>query len=55
MKYYHREIKDLRKQLQDSYNIERLLEMENEIKIKQSRIRELKEEEVSLKRVESEQ
>ncbi len=55
MKYYQREIKDLRKQLQDSYNIERLLELENEIKIKTQRVKDLKEEENSLKKVELEQ
>jgi hypothetical protein len=54
MKYYQREIKDLRKQLQDSYNIERLLELENEIKIKTQRVKDLKEEENSLKKVELE-
>lgn len=52
MKHYQKEIKLLRKQLQDSYNIERLIELENEIKLKQIRINELKDEEISLKRVE---
>jgi len=35
----------------ESYNIERLNELENEIKNKQGRIRDLKEEEMALKRV----
>jgi len=32
--HYQKEIKDLRKQLMESYNIERLNELENEIKNK---------------------
>ena len=51
IRHYQKEIKDLRKQLTESYNIERLAELENEIKIKQNRIKELKDEEMSLKRV----
>jgi hypothetical protein len=38
----------------ESYNIERLNELENEIKTKQGRIRELREEEMALKRVQDE-
>ena len=52
IRYYQREIKELRKQLHDSYNIERLIELENEVKTREARIKELKEEEVALKRVE---
>jgi len=48
MKYYQREIKELRKQLTDSYNIDRITEIENEIKNKQMRIQELREEEQAL-------
>eukprot|EP00347_Sterkiella_histriomuscorum_P021818 403332657 len=55
IRHYQKEIKDLRKQLSESYNIERLAELENEIKIKQNRIKELKDEEMSLKRVQGEQ
>ncbi|CDW80803.1 UNKNOWN [Stylonychia lemnae] len=53
--HYQKEIKDLRKQLSESYNIERLNELENEIKNKQGRIKELKDEEMALKRVQDEQ
>ncbi len=55
IRYYQREIKTLRKQLQDSYNVDRLIELENEIKNRQNRIKELKDEEITLKRVEHEQ
>ena len=55
MKYYQREIKELRKQLTDSYNIDRITEIENEIKNKQMRIQELREEEQALQRISQEQ
>lgn len=54
MKHYQREIKELWKQLQESYNIERLVELENEVKIKQNKINELKEEEQALKKIQKE-
>lgn len=41
IRHYQREITALRKQLTESYNIERITEMENEVKIKQSRVKEL--------------
>jgi hypothetical protein len=41
--------------LQESYNIERLTDLENQIKIKERNFTELKEEEASLKKIEVEQ
>lgn len=55
IKHYQKEIKELRKQLQESYNIERIIQLEDQLKLTQMKIQDLKDEEVALKRVEQEQ
>jgi len=55
IRHYQREIKNLRKQLQDSYNVDRLVEIENDIKAKKARVKELGDEGLALKRVQAEQ
>ena len=55
IRHYQREIKDLRKQLQESYNIDRLVEIEDDVRAKKQRVRELQAEEAALGRVQAEQ
>jgi len=55
IRHYQREIKELRNHLQASYNIDRIIEMEDSIKLNWQKINELREEEEALKRISGEQ